>query len=468
MDIDLPYEELHEECGVVALFGVDGAARKACIALQSLQHRGQQGCGIAAAGSDGMIRIHKGTGLVRDVFRGDRPDTLPGYACIGHVRYPTTAVGGLENIQPFQMTDRGGSFAVAHNGNIVNAEVLRSRLEAEGDLFLSTSDSELFGHLIGRVQTDGDRTAGILSATNVLDGAYATVVLSAKAIYACRDRYGFRPLSIGTLGDGYVIASETCAFRELGARFLRDIEPGELVRVDCDGLHSLRHPSAGQGCLCAMEYIYFARPDSLLEGCSAYTFRKNAGRLLWQEHPADADLVTGIPESGLAAAIGYAAASGIPLEMGLIKNMYVARTFIQPAQHMRDLGVRMKFSPMPDIVRGKRIVVVDDSIVRGTTLRQLTRMFRDAGATQIHIRIASPKYAYPCYYGIDTGTRDQLIGADHDVPGICHYLGADSLGYLSEEALYQAAGRSRLCTACFSGRYPTDLYGRDPLTPSGK
>ena len=468
MDFDPSYKELHEECGVVALFGVDGAARKACTALQSLQHRGQQGCGIAAAGEDGTIRLYKGAGLVRDVFRGDRPDTLPGSSCIGHVRYPTTEVGGMENIQPFQMTDRYGGFAVAHNGNIVNAEILRSRLEAEGTIFLSTSDSELFGLLIGQDCLTRDRTAGILSATNLLDGAFSTVILTPEAIFACRDRYGFRPLSIGTIGDGYVIASETCAFRELEARFLRDVQPGELLRIDRDGLHSLRHPSSGQGCLCAMEYIYFARPDSVLEGCSAYSFRKNAGRLLWQEHPVEADLVTGVPESGLAAAVGFADESGIPLEMGLIKNIYVARTFIQPAQHMRDLGVRMKFSPMPDVVRGKSVVVVDDSIVRGTTLRQLVRMFRDAGATQIHIRIASPKYAYPCYYGIDTGTSDQLIGASHDVPGIVEYLGADSLGYLSEEALYRAAGRERLCTACFSRRYPTDLYGRDPLTPGCK
>ena len=457
MDIDYPYEELHEECGVVAFYGVENAARKAYIALQALQHRGQQGCGIAAA-DDGTIRIHKAAGLVRQVFSGSVLDTLPGSSCIGHVRYPTTDVGGLENIQPFRMTDRSGSFAVAHNGNIVNAEVLRKHLEAEGVLFLSTSDSELFGHLIGRSSTEGDRAAGILAATNVMDGAYSLVILTPDAVYACRDRYGFRPLSIGTLGDGYVIASETCAFREIGARFLRDVQPGELLRVDRDGITCIRHPSDEPGCLCAMEYIYFARPDSKLEGCSAYVFRKRSGHILAREHPVEADLVTGVPESGLAAAIGYAEESGIPLETGLIKNMYVARTFIQPAQHMRDLGVRMKFSPMPDIVRGKRIVVVDDSIVRGTTLRRLVRMFRDAGATQIHIRIASPKYGYPCFYGIDTGTRDQLIGADHDVPGICSYLGADSLGYLSEEALYRAAERERLCTACFSGRYPTDLY----------
>ncbi len=458
MDVERSYSEIHEECGVFAAWGVENAARTACIALQHLQHRGQQGCGIATSGEDGAIRLYKAPGLVRNVFSEGVLSGLPGSSCIGHVRYPTTDVGGRENLQPFRMTDRKGPFSVAHNGNIVNAAVLRKRLEAEGVLFLSTSDSEIFGHLIGRGHPDSDRTDDILSAIRMLDGGFSTVILTPDAIYACRDRYGLRPLSVGTLGDGYVVASETCAFRGLGARFLRDIEPGELVRIDRQGIRSFPHPAAGQGCLCAMEYIYFARPDSVLEGCSAYSFRERSGHFLWQEQPAEADLVTGIPESGLTAAIGYAAESGIPLEMGLIKNMYVARTFIQPAQHMRDLGVRMKFSPMPDTVRGKRIVVVDDSIVRGTTLRQLVRMFRDAGATQIHIRIASPKYAYPCFYGIDTGSRDQLIGADHDVLEICRYLGADSLGYLSEAALFRAAGRERLCTACFSGQYPTDLY----------
>lgn len=458
MDVERLYSEIHEECGVFAAWGVENAARTACIALQHLQHRGQQGCGIAAAAPDGTIRLYKAPGLVRNVFTEEVLSTLPGSSCIGHVRYPTTDVGGRENIQPFRMTDRKGPFAVAHNGNIVNAAVLRNHLEAEGALSLSTSDSEIFGHLIGRGHPDADRTADILSATRMLDGGFSTVILTPDAIYACRDRYGLRPLSVGTLGDGYVVASETCAFRGLGARFLRDIDPGELVRIDRHGIRSFPHPDAHQGCLCAMEFIYFARPDSVLEGCGAYSFRERSGHLLCQEHPVEADLVTGIPESGLAAAIGYAAESGLPLEMGLIKNMYVARTFIQPAQHLRDLAVRMKFSPMDDIVRGKRIVVVDDSIVRGTTLRQLVRMFRDAGATQIHIRIASPKYAFPCYYGIDTGSREQLIGADHDVPDICRYLGADSLAYLSEEALYRASGRKRLCTACFSGHYPTDLY----------
>ena len=446
MDVERAYSEIHEECGVFAAWGVEKAARTARIALQHLQHRGQQGCGIAALDPDGVIRLYKAPGLVRNVFSEAVLSGLPGSSCIGHVRYPTTDVGGRENLQPFRMTDRKGPFAVAHNGNIVNAAVLRKRLEAEGVLFLSTSDSEIFGHLIGRGHPDADRTADILSATRMLDGGFSTVILTPDAIYACRDRYGLRPLSLGTLGDGYVVASETCAFRGLGARFLRDIEPGELVRIDRHGIRSFPHPDARQSCLCAMEYIYFARPDSVLEGCSAYSFRERSGHLLCQEHPVEADLVTGIPESGL------------PLEMGLIKNMYVARTFIQPAQHLRDLAVRMKFSPMDDIVRGKRIVVVDDSIVRGTTLRQLVRLFRDAGATQIHIRIASPKYAFPCYYGIDTGSREQLIGADNDVPDICRYLGADSLAYLSEEALYRASGRKRLCTACFSGHYPTDLY----------
>ncbi|MBR1575357.1 MAG: amidophosphoribosyltransferase [Bacteroidales bacterium] len=464
MDFKLDNRELHEECGVVALYGVEDAARKAYVALRSLQHRGQQGCGIATLGPSGAIRLHRGPGLVRQVFSDADLERLPGSSCIGHVRYPTTEVGGPENIQPFQMTDSQGCFALAHNGNIINAGILHQRLESEGRLFLSTSDSELTGHLIGEAQARLGLAEGILSAIRVLDGAFALVILTPDAIYACRDRYGFRPLSIGTLGDGYLIASETCAFRELGARFLRDIEPGETVVVDRGGLHSLYRTESARRGLCAMEYIYFARPDSILEGLSAYSFRKAAGRLLWEEHPVEADLVTGVPESGLAAALGFAQAGRIPFETGLIKNFYVARTFIQPAQHMRDLAVRMKFSPLPETLRGQRIAVIDDSIVRGTTLRQLVRMFRDAGAKEVHVRIASPRYAYPCYYGIDTGSRAQLIGADHDEAWICRFLGADSLGYLSEEAVRTAAGGLPLCTACFNGRYPTDLYGHDPFT----
>lgn len=450
--------ELHEECGVVGVWGVPDAAHVACTSLQYLQHRGQQGCGIAAAGPDGQIRCHKEAGLVKHVFSEKELSALPGTACIGHVRYPTSDVGGLENLQPFAMSGRAGTFAVAHNGNLVNASIVRHQLEARGNLFHSTSDSELFAQLIG--MDDRGWESGIHVAANLLDGAFSTVILTADTLYATRDRYGFRPLSLGRLGDGYVIASETCALDAVGAVLLRDVEPGETVIIGHEGLQSFHYARPAGRFMCAMEYIYFARPDSDIEGCNVHSFRKQTGKLLYEEHPVEADIVICVPDSGMSAAIGYSEASGIPLEMGLLKNAYVARTFIQPAQELRDIGVRMKLSPIRSIIQDKRVIVIDDSIVRGTTSRRIVRMLREAGAREVHMMISSPKYAWPCFYGIDTGTRDQLIGATNDEERICAFIGADSLHYLSEKALYAAAGRSELCTACFSGRYPTDLYGR--------
>jgi amidophosphoribosyltransferase len=450
--------ELHEECGVVGFYGVDHAATHAFLALQALQHRGQQGCGIAALGPDGSIGLHKGAGLVKDVFGKEEIASLPGSACIGHVRYPTTDVGGQENLQPFLFTRQGESFALAHNGNIVNAAQVKQRLEKRGHLFHSTSDSELFACLVGTGKYGRDWEANICAATNLLDGAFATVLLIEGTLYACRDKYGFRPLSLGRLGSGYVIASETCSLEAVGAAFVRDIEPGELVAIDRNGVHSCFHARNCSRCMCAMEYIYFARPDSVIEGCSVHAFRRLSGRLLQAEHPADADLVTCVPESSMSAAIGYAEASGLPLEMGLLKNMYVARTFIQPTQSLRDVGVKMKLSPVRSIVRGKRVAVIDDSIVRGTTSRIIVQMLRDAGATAVHMRIASPPYAWPCFYGIDTGTKEQLLASGRSVEEIREYIGADTLEYLPVEALYKASGRDQLCTACFDGQYPTELY----------
>ena len=457
MNCDHCFDELHEECGVLGIYGVRDASRLAFLALQALQHRGQQACGIAVNDHAGAIRVHKGEGLVKDVFSEAALAGLPGDTLIGHVRYPTTEVGGMENIQPFRMSCRAGCFALAHNGNIVNASSIKGQLETKGHLFHSTSDSELFAHLIGEQKT-GDWIARIMAAANQLDGAFSTVVLADGILYACRDKYGFRPLSIGRLGSGYVVASETCALDALKAEFIRDVEPGELICVGPEGLKSLRHSRCAGSKMCAMEYIYFARPDSIIEGCGVHVFRKRTGKLLYEEHPVSADIVVSVPESSMSAAIGYAEAAGLPLEMGLLKNMYVARTFIQPAQSMRDIGVKMKLSPVRSIVKGKRIAVIDDSIVRGTTSRQIVRMLRDAGATEVHMLISSPKYAWPCFYGIDTGTKEQLIGSDHTEEEICRYIGADSLHYLSEQALFKASGRSDLCTACFSGNYPTDLY----------
>lgn len=441
----------------MGIYGVENASGQAFIALQALQHRGQQACGIAVYDRDGAIRVHKGEGLVKEVFSESTLARLSGDALIGHVRYPTTEVGGMENIQPFRMSCRAGCFALAHNGNIVNAASIKGRLEMLGQLFHSTSDSELFAHLIGG-QASGGWTARIIAAANQLDGAFSTVILADGVLYACRDKYGFRPLSIGRLGDGYVVASETCALDVLKAEFLRDVEPGELICIGPEGLKSSFHSQCAGRRMCAMEYIYFARPDSIIEGCGVHLFRKRTGRLLYEEHPVPADMVISVPESSMSAAIGYAEAARLPLEMGLLKNTYVARTFIQPAQSMRDIGVRMKLSPVRSIVKGKRIAVIDDSIVRGTTSRQIVRMLHDAGATEVHMLIASPKYAWPCFYGIDTGTKEQLIGSNHSEEEICRYIGADSLHYLSEQALFKASGRSDLCTACFSGNYPTDLY----------
>ncbi len=454
------FDELHEECGVLGIYGVRDASRQAFLALQALQHRGQQACGIAVYDRDGAIRVHKGEGLVKDVFSEDALARLSGDTLIGHVRYPTTEVGGMENIQPFRMSCRAGCFALAHNGNIVNAASIKGRLETMGHLFHSTSDSELFAHLIGG-QNNGSWIARIMAAANQLDGAFSTVMLADGVLYACRDKYGFRPLSIGRLGSGYVVASETCALDALKAEFLRDVEPGELICIGPDGLKGFSHSKCSGRRMCAMEYIYFARPDSIIEGCGVHVFRKRTGKLLYEEHPVPADIVISVPESSMSAAIGYAEAARLPLEMGLLKNMYVARTFIQPAQSMRDIGVKMKLSPVRSIVKGKRIAVIDDSIVRGTTSRQIVKMLRDAGATEVHMLIASPKYAWPCFYGIDTGTKEQLIGSDHSEEEICRYIGADSLHYLSEQALFKASGRSDLCTACFSGDYPTDLYNLD-------
>ncbi|MBQ6044767.1 MAG: amidophosphoribosyltransferase [Bacteroidales bacterium] len=454
------FDELHEECGVLGIYGVRDASRQAFLALQALQHRGQQACGIAVYDRDGAIRVHKGEGLVKDVFSEDALARLSGDTLIGHVRYPTTEVGGMENIQPFRMSCRAGCFALAHNGNIVNAASIKGRLETMGHLFHSTSDSELFAHLIGG-QNNGSWIARIMAAANQLDGAFSTVMLADGVLYACRDKYGFRPLSIGRLGSGYVVASETCALDALKAEVLKDVEPGELICIGPDGLKGFSHSKCSGRRMCAMEYIYFARPDSIIEGCGVHIFRKRTGKLLYEEHPVPADMVISVPESSMSAAIGYAEAARLPLEMGLLKNMYVARTFIQPAQSMRDTGVKMKLSPVRSIVKGKRIAVIDDSIVRGTTSRQIVKMLRDAGATEVHMLIASPKYAWPCFYGIDTGTKEQLIGSDHSEEEICRYIGADSLHYLSEQALFKASGRSDLCTACFSGDYPTDLYNLD-------
>lgn len=462
--------ELHEECGVFGIFGVPDAASLTYYGLHALQHRGQEGAGIVAV-DNGTFRRIKGNGLVTEVFNEEKLATLRGDMAIGHVRYTTAGGGGIENVQPFLFRHNSGDFAMAHNGNIVNSKLLRDYLENKGSLFQSSSDSEILAHLIKKETRfrDRPRIFAIIDALNMLEGAFAFLIMTANRIYACRDKYGLRPLSIGRLGDGWVVSSETCAFDVLGAEFVRDVAPGEIVTIDHQGLRSRDYSMYKRCEMCAMEYIYFARPDSDIEGCNVHAYRKESGRLLFQEAPAEADIVVGVPDSSLSAAMGYAEASGLPYEMGLIKNKYIGRTFIQPTQELREKGVRMKLSAVRTIVRGKRVVLVDDSIVRGTTSRRIVTMLKEAGATEVHVRIASPPMTNPCFYGVDTSTYDELISARKNVEGVREEIGADSLCFLSPEALLKAGNRKELCMACFTGHYPTALYqSLDEANKDGK
>lgn len=454
------FDGLHEECGVFGVWGVPNAAEVTYYGLHSLQHRGQEGCGIVTVNEEEQLRRVKGLGLVTEVFNNDNLSTLKGDMAIGHVRYSTAGGGGIENVQPFMFRHNSGDFALAHNGNLVNSDQLRRYLEDRGSLFQSTSDSEILAHLIKKNPNERKmpRIYPIMEALNMIEGAFAFVVMTQKRIYACRDKYGLRPLSLGKLGDGYVVSSETCAFSTIGAEFLRDIEPGEIVTIDHHGIRSRRYSEYQRHAMCAMEYIYFARPDSDIEIMNVHTFRKESGKLLFKESPADADIVVGVPDSSLSAAMGYAEASGLPYEMGLIKNKYIGRTFIQPSQEMRDKGVKMKLSPVLSIVSGKRVVLIDDSIVRGTTSLRIVRMLREAGATEVHVRIASPMIKFPCFYGVDISTYDELLCARRTLEEARQKIEADSLAFLSESALYEAGKRSDLCLACFSGVYPTALY----------
>lgn len=456
----MSYRSLNEECGVFGVWGVPDAPNLVYYGLHALQHRGQEGCGIVASGLDGKMKRVKGEGLVTEVFDGERLSCLHGDIAIGHVRYSTTGGGGIENVQPFLFRHHTGDFALAHNGNLVNYSILRKMLEDRGSLFQSSSDSEVLAHLIKKDSAEAHkpRIFSIVNALNAVDGAFAFLIMTSGRIYACRDRYGLRPLSIARLGEGYVVSSETCAFDVIGAEYLRDIEPGEIVTIDHHGLRSRKYTDDCRHAMCAMEYVYFARPDSDIEGRNVHSFRKESGRLLYQEAPADADIVVGVPDSSLSAAMGYSEASGLPYEMGLIKNRYVARTFIQPSQEMREKGVMMKLSAVKTIVRDKRVVLVDDSIVRGTTSKRIVNMLKDAGAREVHLRIASPPIKMPCFYGVDISTYDELLCARRSVEEARQITGADSLAYLSEGSLLKAGRRSDLCLACFNGRYPTRLF----------
>ncbi len=444
--------------GVLAICGVPHAAKLLYYGLHNLQHRGQEGGGIASFDEDGEFYRHRGLGLLSEVFVDGEVDRLKGNMAIGSVKYANASKGGLDNVCPLFFRHHTGDFAVAGDGNLVNSPQIVAFLEKRGTIFQTDTDAELLAHLIKKSGNE-DRIHNIVKALNMMEGGFTFVVMTRNRIYAARDKYGIKPLCIGRLEDGYVVSSESCAFDIIGARFIRDVRPGEVVSLDGHGIRSTLYSRFFRHRMCAMEYIYFARPDSDIDGRNVHEYREDAGRRLYRECPADADLVVGVPESSLSAAMGYSAESGIPYEMGLVKHKYVGRTFIEPLQSMREHGVKMKLSPVHSVVNGKRIVLVDDSIVRGTTSLKIVKMLRDAGATEVHVRIASPMMRFTCHYGVDTSTPEELLCSHRTLEEACRAIGADSLGYLSPESTRDAAsGCADPCQACFTGEYPTMLY----------
>ena len=447
-----------EECGVVGVSGIGNAAQLAFLALYALQHRGQEAAGIAAMGDDGVSRIHKGAGLVSDVFKAEDLQRLQGSTAVGHVRYSTAGGSNIENVQPIAARYARGDLALAHNGNLTNQLDLRSRLVEEGAIFRTSSDSEILVHLIAKSRHD-NVDSQLDDALTHLEGAFSLVVSVGDVLYAVRDPRGFRPLVLGKLDGGHVVCSETCALDILGAEYVRDLEPGEVLKIRGGKVQRLRSlPKAAQPSPCIFELVYFARPDSRIWGQSVDRARRAFGRRLAQEHPVEADAVIAVPDSANSAALGFAEESGIPFELGLLRNHYVGRTFIQPNQKDRDFGARLKYNPVREVLAGKRVVVVDDSLVRGTTSRSLVRMLRAAGATEVHFRIASPPVRFPCFYGIDMPTKGELIGSRLGVEEIGKKLSVDSLGYLSLEGMVAAVQEGGpYCSACFSGDYPAPL-----------
>ncbi|HEX9533265.1 MAG TPA: amidophosphoribosyltransferase [bacterium] len=464
---------LHEECGVLGIVSGDlPAAPMAHLGLYALQHRGQESAGIAT--SDGVhMWHHRGMGLVSQVFDADRISQLPGSLAVGHVRYSTMGSAQLANAQPIVIPSPWGMLALAHNGNLINAPQWRAALEAEGVEFTGTTDSEVIAQMIAHAPAPSVEEA-IAHTMRRIEGAYTIVVLVGGRVLGFRDAHAIRPLAIGTTGHTWMIASESCAFDHLGGVPVREVDPGELVILDANGLQSIQVLSPLRVAHCVFEYIYFARPDTVLADRNVHVTRRRLGRILAREHPVQADVVIPVPDSGASAAMGYAEASGIPLEVGLIKNRYIGRTFIQPDPALRDFGVRVKLNPLRDVLEGRRVVLVDDSIVRGTTSGKIVRMLRASGATEVHVRISSPPIRYSCYYGIDTSSRGQLVAATASVEEIRALIGADSLGYLSQSGLVEALqlAPDRLCMACLDGAYPTTvpveaLAGRHALeTPA--
>jgi amidophosphoribosyltransferase len=457
------FDKLHEECGVFGVLGRPDAANLVYLGLYALQHRGQESAGIASVTDDGRIISEKEMGYVADVFTQERLSRLPGDTAIGHVRYSTAGGSMLCNAQPIVASTAKGPIAVAHNGNLVNGGELRAQLEAEGAIFNSTADSEVIVHLIARSKAP-DVEGAFIDALSRIQGAYAIALLAPGRIFAARDPHGFRPLVLGKLEDSYAVSSETCAFDLISADTVREIGAGEVIvierRAQISSVRVVREARAEREARCIFEHVYFARPDSVVFGNSVAETRQRFGAQLAKEHPVEADMVVPVPDSGVFAALGYALESGIPFQYGLVRNHYVGRTFIEPKQTIRSFGVKVKLNPVRELVAGRRIVLIDDSIVRGTTSKKIVRMLKQAGAKEVHMRISSPPTSWPCYYGIDTPERKDLIASAHSMTEIREFIEADSIGYLSEDGMLEAVRkdgddpRNLYCTACFTGKYP--------------
>lgn len=462
---------LNEECGVFGIWGDPNAAQITYYGLHALQHRGQEGAGIVV--TDGKtLQAVKGEGLVSEVFSTGKLDHLKGSGAIGHVRYATAGGSGIENVQPLLFRSSTGSLAIAHNGNLVNANHLKKHLERQGSIFQTSSDTEVLAHLIKKsgYATFEQRAKNALS---LLKGAYACVMMTEDEMTVALDPNGLRPLSLGKLGDAWVVASETCAFDLIGAEYIRSIEPGEFLVINDEGMKVDRFAFPAKRAICTMEYVYFSRPDSDIDGINIHTARKRLGKELAKEVEIEADVVTGVPDSSISAAIGFSEATGIPYELGLIKNRYVGRTFIQPSQDLRERGVKMKLSPVRQVVNGKRVVMVDDSIVRGTTSRRIVTLLKEAGATEVHVVISSPPIKNPCFYGIDISSSEELIASNNSIEEMRVLIGADSLTFLSVEGMVRAIGRTDEgpeaghCLACFTNNYPTEIFP-DTILPHQK
>jgi len=449
-----PFEGPKESCGVFGVFGRDDASKLTYFGLYALQHRGQESCGIVTS-TGKAVHEHKGMGLVPEVFNESLVNSLHGHLAIGHVRYSTTGSSVVKNAQPFVATYAGKTLAIGHNGNLTNAIGLRRDLEKRGSIFQTTMDSEIIVHLLAR-SLQGGLEEALVKATSQIKGAYSCVMMTQDKLVAFRDPNGWRPLCLGRLDGGYVIASETCALDLIDAQYLRDVEPGEIIIIGQHGLQSIKPFADRKRTFCIFEFIYFARPDSNIFGQNVYAVRKRLGSKLAEEYPLDADFAMPFPDSGNYAAIGFCHASGIPLEMGVIRNHYVGRTFIEPAQSMRDFGVKVKLNPVRELLRQKRVVIVEDSIIRGTTSKMRIKTLREAGAKEIHMVVSCPPHRYPCYYGIDFSTRGELIACQHTVDEVKNYIGLDSLCYLSIPGMLEATrlDQNGFCLACFDGNYP--------------